>query len=50
MYTQYLQVNYVQYFNQNEFLPEVWKCWGTLWFDLISENMIILIWKLLELK
>lgn len=38
MYTQYLQVNYVQYFNQNEFLPEVWKCWGTLWFDLISEK------------
>lgn len=27
--------NYVDYFNQNEFLPEVWKCWGTLWFDVI---------------
>lgn len=27
---------YLEHFNQNEFLPEVWKCWGTLWFDLIS--------------
>lgn len=27
--------NYVQYFNENEHLPEVWKCWGTLWFDFI---------------
>lgn len=38
MYTNYLQLNYIQYFNQNEFLPEVWKCWGTLWFDLIAEK------------
>lgn len=28
--------DYLQYFNENEFLPEVWKCWGTLWFDVIS--------------
>lgn len=27
--------NYVQHFNENEHLPEVWKCWGTLWFDFI---------------
>lgn len=27
--------NYVQYFNENESLSEVWKCWGTLWFDFI---------------
>jgi len=30
--------NYLQYFNENEFLPEVWKCWGTLWFDVISSK------------
>lgn len=28
--------DYLEYFNENEFLPEVWKCWGTLWFDVIS--------------
>lgn len=28
--------NYIQYFNENETLSEVWKCWGTLWFDFIS--------------
>lgn len=28
--------NYVDHFNNNEFLPEVWKCWGTLWFDVIA--------------
>lgn len=28
--------NYMKYFNENEFLPEVWKCWGTLWFDMVS--------------
>lgn len=27
--------DYVSHFNENEFLPEVWKCWGTLWFDFI---------------
>lgn len=30
--------NYIEHFNQNEFLPEVWKCWGTLWFDIISQK------------
>lgn len=28
--------NYIDHFNEKEFLPEVWKCWGTLWFDCIS--------------
>lgn len=28
--------NYIEHFNQLEFLPEVWKCWGTLWFDVIA--------------
>lgn len=28
--------NYLQNFNETEFLPEVWKCWGTLWFDFIA--------------
>lgn len=28
----------VEYFNENEDLPEVWKCWGTLWFDVISNK------------
>ncbi|ODV81681.1 uncharacterized protein CANTADRAFT_3763 [Suhomyces tanzawaensis NRRL Y-17324] len=32
------QGDYIQYFNENEFLPEVWKCWGTLWFDSIVEK------------
>ncbi|KAK6454788.1 uncharacterized protein RJT20DRAFT_98107 [Scheffersomyces xylosifermentans] len=37
--TQYILLgDYVQHFNENEFLPEVWKCWGTLWFDCISEK------------
>ncbi|KAG5418899.1 hypothetical protein I9W82_003617 [Candida metapsilosis] len=38
LYTQYLQVPYIAWFCENEFLPEVWKCWGTLWFDFISEK------------
>ncbi|RLV93213.1 SMG-like protein 1 [Spathaspora sp. JA1] len=38
MYTNYLQLNYIQHFNENEFLPEVWKCWGTLWFDFVAEK------------
>lgn len=25
-------------FNNNEELPEVWKCWGTLWFDAITDK------------
>lgn len=28
--------DYINHFNEHEFLPEVWKCWGTLWFDVIS--------------
>lgn len=28
--------DYIEHFNEAEFLPEVWKCWGTLWFDVIS--------------
>ena len=32
------QNDYIQFFNDNEFLPEVWKCWGTLWFDCIAEK------------
>jgi len=31
--------DYIQHFNENEFLPEVWKCWGTLWFDVICEKV-----------
>lgn len=30
--------DYLKHFNENEFLPEVWKCWGTLWFDVISSK------------
>ncbi|GCF01317.1 hypothetical protein ZYGM_001495 [Zygosaccharomyces mellis] len=28
----------LDYFNNNEILPEVWKCWGTLWFDTICNK------------
>lgn len=28
--------NYIQFFNENETLSEVWRCWGTLWFDFVS--------------
>lgn len=28
--------DYIEFFNNNEILPEVWKCWGTIWFDFIS--------------
>lgn len=28
--------NFINYFNKNEDLTEVWKCWGTLWFDSIE--------------
>ncbi|CAR23093.1 PIN domain-containing protein [Lachancea thermotolerans CBS 6340] len=28
----------VDHFSQNEDLPEVWKCWGALWFDVISDK------------
>lgn len=30
--------DYIEHFNGNEFLPEVWKSWGTLWFDTIAEK------------
>lgn len=26
------------YFNDNEELPEVWKCWGTLWYDTLCDK------------
>ncbi|GMM36629.1 Esl2 protein [Saccharomycopsis crataegensis] len=29
---------YLNYFNENETLIEVWKLWGSLWFDVISEK------------
>lgn len=28
----------LKYLNENEDLPEVWKCWGTLWYDVISDK------------
>ncbi|SCU89527.1 LAFA_0E18800g1_1 [Lachancea sp. 'fantastica'] len=28
----------VEHFSRNEDLPEVWKCWGTLWFDVLSKK------------
>ncbi|SCU94067.1 LANO_0E05578g1_1 [Lachancea nothofagi CBS 11611] len=28
----------VDHFSKNEDLPEVWKCWGSLWFDVISNK------------
>ncbi|CCD25324.1 Esl2p NDAI_0E05070 [Naumovozyma dairenensis CBS 421] len=30
----------LKFFNQNENLPEIWKCWGTLWFDVICNKNI----------
>lgn len=27
--------DYIYHFNTNEVILEVWKCWGTLWFDMI---------------
>ncbi|CAI4390752.1 AFH_G0026380.mRNA.1.CDS.1 [Saccharomyces cerevisiae] len=27
----------IEYYNENENLPEIWKCWGTLWFDAIKK-------------
>ncbi|CAI2035204.1 hypothetical protein SEUBUCD650_0I00290 [Saccharomyces eubayanus] len=27
----------IEYFNENENLPEVWKCWGSLWFDAVKK-------------
>ncbi|KAL3230784.1 hypothetical protein RNJ44_01233 [Nakaseomyces bracarensis] len=28
----------LDYFNTNEELPEVWKCWGSLWYDSICDK------------
>lgn len=28
--------SFINYFNKNENLVEVWKCWGTLWYDMIA--------------
>ena len=28
----------IQYFNSCEELPEVWKCWGTLWYDTLCDK------------
>ncbi|SCW02181.1 LAFE_0F00760g1_1 [Lachancea fermentati] len=28
----------IEHFSNNEDLPEVWKCWGTLWFDVIADK------------
>lgn len=30
--------SYINYFNKHEQLPEVFKCWGTLWFDFIESK------------
>lgn len=38
---QYSQLSFEELlalFNDNEELPEVWKCWGTLWFDNICSK------------
>ncbi|SMN22305.1 similar to Saccharomyces cerevisiae YIL151C ESL1 Putative protein of unknown function, predicted to contain a PINc domain [Maudiozyma saulgeensis] len=29
---------FLSYFNNNEELPEVWKCWGTLWYDTLCDK------------
>ncbi|SCV02580.1 LAMI_0H00782g1_1 [Lachancea mirantina] len=28
----------IDHFAKNEDLPEVWKCWGSLWFDVIADK------------
>lgn len=38
MCLRYVGLDYMQTFNDNETLQEVWRCWGTLWFDTISEK------------
>ena len=40
-YSQMSLEELLEYFNENEDLPEVWKCWGTLWFDIISDKYAI---------
>lgn len=37
-YSQMSLDDLLNHFNNNEELPEVWKCWGTLWFDVISNK------------
>lgn len=41
VYSQYSLEELLEYFNENEDLPEVWKCWGTLWFDVICDKHAI---------
>lgn len=31
----FLESGFLNHYNQNETLVEVWKCWGTLWYDVI---------------
>lgn len=33
---EFLKSGFLSHFSQNENLIEVWKCWGSLWFDAIS--------------
>ncbi|CAL9736469.1 EST/SMG-like protein 2 [Monosporozyma servazzii] len=40
-YSQMSLEELLEHFNENEDLPEVWKCWGTLWFDVISDKYSI---------
>lgn len=37
-YSQMSLQDLLELFNENEELPEVWKCWGTLWFDAICNK------------
>lgn len=36
--SRYVEGDYLTTFNNNEILVEVWRCWGTLWFDIIAEK------------
>lgn len=38
MCARYTETDYMTTFNTNELLVEVWRCWGTLWFDAIAEK------------
>ncbi|KAK5963010.1 Esl2p PWA37_004709 [Arxiozyma heterogenica] len=40
-YSQHSLEELLEYFNENEDLPEIWKCWGTLWFDVICDKHAI---------
>lgn len=33
---EFLKGGFLKYYSDNETLIEVWRCWGTLWFDVIS--------------